>query len=496
MSIAARFFIYSMVASLWSASSVGASLIHVPADQATIQGGIDAASEGDTVVVATGTYSEYAIDFNGKAIRVTGSAPNDQEIVDATVVDGEGRGTVFYFHQGESRQSVLSGLTIQGGRGAGWPDNRAGGVTCRDNTSPTIEHCLIRTNSAGGGGGIYAKESTPRVVDCRIYDNDSEFRGGGIYCHMASMLIEDCIIKGNASAFGGGINCNDCSPTIRNCTVTENYVTYAGGGFLVGVSDPIISNCLIIENNGGQSGGGFSFVQSSPVIQNCTIADNVVSAGGAAAYFSDASPTFVNCILWNPHASEFEVDSGSPTAKFCDIMGGYSGEGNMDTDPLFVDAANDDYHLGEDSPCVDSGTADGSPDTDFEGDARPQGDGIDIGADEVNVEEPCDLEVELSNYPSSVEPNGTLSFTVTVYNSCEQPLTLERAVMTISGPASKELLLYDGSEPITVVKRKRRGTSLLVPPTTPPGTYTIEVSIHRDGEVIDADSFEVDVAGG
>ena len=67
---------------------------------------------------------------------------------------------------------------------------------------------------------------------------------------------------------------------------------------------------------------------------------------------------------------------------FFNIAGGWEGEGNIDADPLFVDPENGDFHLTVDSPCIDAGTLEGAPEFDFEGDPRPQGDGVDMGADE------------------------------------------------------------------------------------------------------------------
>ena len=107
---------------------------------------------------------------------------------------------------------------------------------------------------------------------------------------------------------------------------------------------------------------------------------------------------------------------------------------------------------------------------------------------------PCDLEVALSNYPESAVPGGTLAFRVDATNGCDDPLTFDRAVMNITGPASLEKLLYD-DEPFTVVGSVGKDLSLGVSPGAPLGTYTVEVTISRDGEAIDADAFEVDVTG-
>ena len=105
---------------------------------------------------------------------------------------------------------------------------------------------------------------------------------------------------------------------------------------------------------------------------------------------------------------------------------------------------------------------------------------------------PCDLEVALSNYAGSVERGGTLSFTVTASNACDDALSMDRVVLDITGPASLQKVLYDGS-PVSVVGDIVRDLSLACPPGAPLGTYAVEVTIYRDGEAIDADAFEVDV---
>ena len=82
----------------------------------SIQEGIGASGNGDTVLVHTGLYTEWGINFGGKAITVTGEDPDDQTTVENTVVDGDQQGTVFVFSSGEGIDSVLTGLTIQNGQ--------------------------------------------------------------------------------------------------------------------------------------------------------------------------------------------------------------------------------------------------------------------------------------------------------------------------------------------------------------------------------------------
>src|SRR5262249_16946152 len=122
--------------------------INVPADQPTIQQGIVAASDGDRVLVAPGTYAEH-IDFLGKAIQVIGTGGSS-----ATTLDGGGIGHVLTFQTGETDQSVLTGFTITHGLAGGdFLDGRGGGILVAA-ASPSITGNVIRENAACSGGGI------------------------------------------------------------------------------------------------------------------------------------------------------------------------------------------------------------------------------------------------------------------------------------------------------------------------------------------------------
>jgi hypothetical protein len=148
-------------------------------------------------------------------------------------------------------------------------------------------------------------------------------------------------------------------------------------------SSPTITNCVIAGNSATTryGGGVYSRTASAPTIMNCTIADNTAgSAGGGIGSYS-ASPAVTNCILWANAPDQVDPAADTPIVTFSDVQGGYpAGIGNINLNPLFVGGG--DYHLLENSPCIDAGTDVGAPDRDIDGHRRPAGAGYDMGADE------------------------------------------------------------------------------------------------------------------
>src|SRR2546426_6818353 len=151
----------------------------VPADYASIQAAVAAAGEGDTVLVAPGTYQEN-VDFAGKALILASEFVHGADVatIAATVIDGGGSRPVLYFHTGEDTTTAVVGFTIRNGRSL--TGSNGGGVYCSGG-SPRLEHLIVRDNVAHfGGGGIGVQFGQPQVYDCTITANAAG-HGGGIW---------------------------------------------------------------------------------------------------------------------------------------------------------------------------------------------------------------------------------------------------------------------------------------------------------------------------
>jgi len=120
-------------------------------------------------------------------------------------------------------------------------------------------------------------------------------------------------------------------------------------------------------------GGGMCNDNSSPTVTSCTFNGNSAGEQGGGMYNKYSSPTVTNCILWGdtaPTGPEIYNDDGAtPIVTYSDIQGGYTGDGNIDADPLFMHAP-DDLHLGAGSPCIDAANGPKAPEYDMDGNPR------------------------------------------------------------------------------------------------------------------------------
>lgn len=301
-----------------------------------------------------------------------------------TILDGqeadEGPGHVYHVVTGAS-EARLDGFTVTGGRARADanpfnPDNYGGGMF-NLGTAPIVANCTFQSNQAVYGGGVYNSNSFAELLQCRFEGNLADQSGGGVH-----------ILGGNV--------------TLRRCTFRANHASEGGGLHLGPGSNAQVSNTTFSANTAAGSGGAVLCDLASPLLTNTSFSRNSAASGGAIHSRNGAHPVVTNSVLWDDTPDEITHDGSSiADATYCDVMGGCTvaggcttdATGNLDVDPLFVDAEGGDLRLWVVSPVVDQGNnaaANALP-TDQEGDTRIlDGDNdsqavVDLGADEVSV---------------------------------------------------------------------------------------------------------------
>ena len=199
--------------------------------------------------------------------------------------------------------------------------------------------------------------------------------GGSVICAnlggvSASSPMTNTVLRGftlrngYAAVDGGGA----LGGTLYNCVVVSNKAARCGGGVVAAK----LANCVIVDNRalGGNGGGLYN---SSAV--NCTIVENTASGNGGGTFADIQGVENINCIVFGNAAIQESNISSTVTKRSC-----FTG------DPSFVDAANGDFRLLGDSPCIDMGNNRYvSGETDIRGNARIQNGVVDLGAYEFTL---------------------------------------------------------------------------------------------------------------
>ncbi len=249
----------------------------------SIQQAINAAGDGDTIIVPPGKYLEN-LDFLGKDIILQSIDPYDPNVVAATIIDGGGVGPAVKFRNGEPFSTVLTGFTIQNGQG-GTRENYhyGGGIYITNGSSPTIENNIIMNNRADYGSGISIHDrSRPRIKDNSIYNNSSGEQASAIYVASAQAFVEDNTIFANSNSTSA-LHCTDSNVNFFGNTIEghdgrgiylesgiyelrNNIIEANKTGLYVDDRDVevVIAN-NIIENNYGDHyhGGGINLFRAS-----------------------------------------------------------------------------------------------------------------------------------------------------------------------------------------------------------------------------------------
>ncbi|MBC8376809.1 MAG: T9SS type A sorting domain-containing protein [FCB group bacterium] len=386
------------------ASGLLATVIHVPADSPSIQGGIDSAFDGDTVLVAPGEYLEN-INFNGKAIFLSSHHILEQDTshISSTIIDGSSAvSPVVIIPSRIDTNSVLNGFTITGGRGLSLPDINVyagGGVLVTGGAKITNNHIIhnhlqssIELHGAGvfiftryledeDGGTVVLNDNT--IAHNSISGSEFIFGGGVSIAGFGTIRVSNNIIShnsisGQSTVIGGGISLFN----VRDVVVSQNmikannvsainpidYISGGGGVFIYG-RYPILKRNVIIDNHAPNGGGlaawgnqiGFNFR-----LINNTIAFNHALRTGGGLYLTNGHCDAVNNIIWAntaEHNSDIYI-RGNLNISYSITQEVFPGIGNLQIDPHFEDTQ---YHLSNTSPAIDAG----NPDPEFYDDPDP-----------------------------------------------------------------------------------------------------------------------------
>jgi len=387
---------------LAATSAAQATIINVPADQPTIQAGVNAATAGDTVLVAPGIYFEN-VKIWAKSITLASHyiLDGDPQHITETVINGS---TPTHPDTGScvimnlSLDGVLQGFTLTGGTGTAWFDP-SDGRTYRE------------------GGGVLTDGGNPQILNNVIIRNEAVLispgvtsaGGGGIRTGFGMATYENNVIAYNEGRYGGGIVAFHAPVIIRNNVFYRNFggQAFGGGGLWItsGESPSMVVNNTIIENSSTIDGGGILVWLTSVTIKNNILRGNTATNGEQIRFRT----------------------GGAGAVTYNDVEGGWAGTGNIDVDPGF---ASPEFLLDPASPCVDAGDPAGAYNDPTNpghlGEARPPAQGTitnDMGA----YGGPASLDLPLFSSVSVTPNTGSLDFDSTaVLSTTERAFTVNK----------------------------------------------------------------------
>ena len=370
---------------------------HVPDPYGTIQAAIDASGAGDVVIIADGIYTGAGnkdLDFGGRAITVRSASGPDNCIIDC---EGAGRG--FYFHNGEGPDSIVQGITIRNGYQDPLASLSGGGILC-ESSGFTLRNCVIRNCLAFEGGALYCSSSQTRIENCLFEDNHTDGPGLGISSgievgggtltvintsftnngparhgtainvesgFVESIIVQDCSFTNPTGIYisaGGELTIERCQfdggridiyggPTmVRACTFNVAAIYHVNGDTTLDrchIRDTwgdyaieyqwgtlTVRNCLISGcTNDTAIVSGSGSHGAYATFIGCTLTDNEVSGGGLFTGVVNRL-TLTNCIIGRNWLNGELFSGADPVVTYSRIPGGWTGVGNIADDPQFV----------------------------------------------------------------------------------------------------------------------------------------------------------------
>lgn len=295
------------------------TLRRVPAEYPDIQSALTASLDGDTVLVAAGTYTgggNKSLDFGGRDIVLIGESGAEE-----TVIDCEQAGRAFDFDDGESPAAVVDGFTIrQGHVFYDWESNSGGGVRAAA-SSPTLRNLVIENcRSKGAGGGMAFADSESEVENVILRGNEAYGESTG---------------RGGAVAAFGGV------PSFTGLLAVDNVAAESGGGFYASSSQAQLTACSLLDNQAARGGGVGLEYGAQPSLTGILVAYNA-AGDGSALHAGDAGsvPNWSCSDIFDNEGPEFGGQAQWP------------GGDNFDADPLFCSPQHQDFRVAAQSPCL------------------------------------------------------------------------------------------------------------------------------------------------
>jgi hypothetical protein len=398
--------------------------------------------DGETLIIDPGCLIEFQgcfrIGINGK-LHALGTAQDSIKFSVADINLGW-NGLHFSNTTPEMGLSILDFVEVC--------HSQSSAIYCYNVTNVIVSNSYIHNNQASGcGGGFISLYSDIEIYNSNITNN--------IARNVSSP-------QGNQPGFGGGIYCYDSDITLNRCIFFNNIAesgldTSGGGAIYSGSSEIIINNCLFYGNiaeDGGAICSGSSYIElcNSTVVNNCYLEEAIYLLGFSILEIQ-------NTIMWfnsycNIYMSSWQP--GSCNIKYSCIQNGLSSligpninwlEGNIDSDPLFLNPDDGDFHLYSNSPCINTGTPDTTglnlPLYDLDGNPRIYDGRIDMGCYEWqgtgidNFQLPI-VNFQLSNYPNPFNPETTIAFSIAGSEDKEKKVSI--IIYNIKGQKVKTLI--------------------------------------------------------